>query len=343
MSEATGAGASRPLSVLSLQLGADTGGGGYRLHRAFARHAPTWSVRSMVASQNYIEYPIDLPYRSGSAQRLFEEVDVVHLHNQFAGLSRMERMAERRRRRARPPMVMHHHGTALRGPLDGSTPDDWRAFAAPILAEQQARDAIGVVSTVDLSVLHPALTWMPTPYDLDWLASLRHAGDPARVVVAHAPTSRMVKSTHVFIAAMDRIMARHPHVSYDLIEQVSWNECLRRKAAADVFYDQMILGYGNNAIEAWGMGIPVIAGVEFGEVRERMTHEWGDLPFAEATVDSLEHVIEDMVCDVGLREFYARLGRRHVERFHDERVVVRNFQSVYRRAVQGGVADEEVA
>ena len=61
-----------------------------------------------------------------------------------------------------------------------------------------------------------------------------------------------------------------------------------RKGRADVFVDQMILGYGCNAIEAWGMGIPVIAGVDPEkapsiimqtiplDTRDRMLQLWGD-------------------------------------------------------------------
>ena len=60
-------------------------------------------------------------------------------------------------------------------------------------------------------------------------------------------------------------------------------DVLALKAQADILFDQVILGYGNNAIEAMGMGIPVIAGVQDDNVRRAMLDRWGSLPWYDAT------------------------------------------------------------
>ena len=74
---------------------------------------------------------------------------------------------------------------------------------------------------------------------------------------------------------------------------------MRRKGRADLFVDQVLLGYGCNAIEAWGMGIPVIAGVDPEkakaivkqyippDTRDVMLSIWGELPFYESTEEGL--------------------------------------------------------
>jgi hypothetical protein len=331
---AEGLGSGRALSVLVLSFGADTGGQGVRLAAAFRRHAPDWHVRHSAVSTNYIAYPEDLPYRRGHLQRLYEQADVVHVRNTFSGLRPYERMAARRKPGHKPGLVITHHGTALRGPHAGTTLADWRANAAPLLAEARARGAVALTSTIDLECIAPdALTWSPSPYDLDWLRSFRQPNTDGRIVIGHAPTSRLVKSTHVFERAVARIRERRPNVDVDVIENVTWSQCLARKGRCDLFYDQMILGYGNNAIEAWGMGIPVVAGIADPDVRESMIDRWGELPFAEANETTLEDVLDDLVCDDDLRAFYGRLGASHVKRWHSERAVVPMLQAAYTRAV----------
>ena len=81
---------------------------------------------------------------------------MVHLHNTFQTAKIMEP------RGGKKPAVIHYHGSAFRANPQG------------ILAEQKQRGAIGLVSTLDLFLIAPdELEWLPSPYDLDWLASLR--------------------------------------------------------------------------------------------------------------------------------------------------------------------------
>ena len=111
------------------------------------------------------------------------------------------------------------------------------------------------------------------------------------VRIAHAPTNRAIKSTDALIAVVEAFRAEGLPVELDLIEQVTLGECLARKAAADIYFDQVILGYGCNAIEAWGMGIPVIAGADPWTL-ERMRREFdGRLPFLVATEETIADVL----------------------------------------------------
>jgi glycosyltransferase involved in cell wall biosynthesis len=148
--------------------------------------------------------------------------------------------------------------------------------------------------------------------------------------IAHAPTDRGIKSTAAFLEATDQLKAEGHAIEVDLIEGVTWAECLARKAKADVYFDQVKLGYGNNAIEAWGMGIPVIAGGA-PPTLEEMERRFGNLPFYNATEDTLYAALRAML-DEGIRDEYAQRGQQHVERFHDERLVVEQLKDIYRRA-----------
>lgn len=250
-------------------------------------------------------YPQDTPY--GTARRRWQKADVVHVRQMFA--------AQRHLGAPDRPLVIQHHGTYFR--------EHHRA----LMREQRTRDAIGLAATLDLWAMYPDdLEWLPAPYHLDWLASFRK---PASVLtIAHAPTNRGIKGTDAFLDAMARLKG----VRLLLIEGRDWMDCLRLKGTADIYYDQLALGYGNNAIEAWGMGIPVIAGADpdtLAEYRRR----FGQVPFYEATPDTLEYALRDLISSQNKRDHWGRIGRAHVERWHADEVVVPQLQAIYRRAM----------
>jgi hypothetical protein len=312
------------MNVVNIHAGSDTGGQGIRLKWAFDRHAPGWTyhtVRNPQTSFAYIDYPQDRPW--SEAKDLWADADVVHVINNFRSAALFER------KRGEKPAVVHYQGTSFRtGP--------W-----PLLAEQRKRHAIGLVSTLDLFLIEPSrLEWLPSPYDIDWLWSLRTPINDGKVRIAHAPTNRTIKSTDKLEQAIDRLKREGYPVELELIEKVRWFECLRRKASADIFFDQVKLGYGNNAIEAWGMGIPVIAGGADPTLDE-MERRFGHLPFLHATPDTIYDALRELVESPELRQKYADRGLEHVRRYHAEQVVVEQLKDIYTRAA--GMRGERAA
>jgi len=311
-------------TIFVLPLGADTGGVNHQIVEAF-RNQEGWDVRAMIGGANYIEYPPDLPFDRNLMLQKWREADVVHLSHDFRRLRKIERF-----RLPRRPTVIHYHGTGFRE-------------AAPAhIAEQKAHRAIGLVSTLDLWLLASADTeWLPCPYDLDWLHRQKWLYKPTRaprrpgmVKVVHAPTARKIKSTEAFLRAVEKLQAEGYDLELDLVEGVTWAECLQRKASADIYFDQTILGYGNNAIEAWGMGIPVIAGAQEPTLQE-MRSRFGQLPFYQATESTIYDALKALLQSRDLRTEYGARGLDHVRRFHDQRVVVEQLKEVYGRALAG--------
>lgn len=311
-------------SVLILPLGADTGGVNWQITQAFAGEKD-WSVHSVISAFNYIGYPHDRLFDIHDLSRQWVAADVVHLSHQFYRLRKIERL-----RLPRRPEVIHYHGTGFRENADDH------------IRHQRAHKAIGLVATLDLWLLAPTeTTWLPCPYDLSALATLRNSlCEPLRasqshetVKVAHAPTARKIKGTEAFLAAVQRLQSEGYDLELDLIEKVSWSECLRRKATADIYYDQTQLGYGNNAIEAWGMGIPVIAGASestLAEMRKRFSNE---LPFFQSSEAGIYDSLKALLLSPDLRAEYSERGLNHVRRFHDQKVVVEQLKDVYTRAL----------
>lgn len=303
------------MKVLHLCPGADTGGQSARITAAFRKHAPGWEMRYMAVSQTYLKYPQETPWDVEKARELYRWADVVHHHNRLTLYGAFDEGQ-------RKPTILHHHGSRL------------RENPAAMSREGASIGATQMVSTIDLLDDCPGSTWLPAPFDFDDLQE-RYGGRTRRyppVRVAHAPTNRRVKSTGLILKAAERV-SRRQQLVFDLIEDVPWKVCLSRKSLSHLFIDQLKLGYGNNAIEAWVFGIPVIAGLEEPADRERFLAELdGQIPFYEASETNIETAIEAMVASPELRAEWGAKGLAHAEKYHSDRAVVERLKGIYESA-----------
>jgi hypothetical protein len=310
--------------AFNLSTGADTGGAAIRSVEAFRAEADRteWTLRAMVAASNYIRYPPDLPYSRDELENQYDHADVVHLNHTLHGHTWYD--AEQGK-----PIVLEHHGLhkgAFDIDFDGS-------IAAGIEV-----GAVQIGSTANLELFGPpgTITWAPIPYDLAALRALRQhylqsprhpLGSPIRI--AHAPTNREIKSTAAFLSAIKALKERGVAVEAVLIETKRHSVCLDLKATADIIVDQLKLGYGCNAIEAWWMGLPVVGGIEDPTWRRYMVARWGGMPLVEATEESLASVLFDLVQSSPMRTEYAQKGAEHVARWHSQAGHVAQMSAIY--------------
>jgi len=314
------------MNVLSFTMGSATGGVPIGIARAFANE-PGWNVRSLVSTINYIDYPIDLEWTRQNIVRYWTEADVVHLHHGFLSADKLVVGRYAGRGLHHKPYVVEFHGTGF------------RQDPKPYLDEAKSRNALVLVSTLDLYLLGDT-EWLPQPQDVEKLSRMRQPRDDGKVRICHAPTNRQIKSTDLLIEAVERLQAEGYPVELDLIEHRPWAECLERKAKADIYFDQIILGYGCNALEAWAMGIPVIAGAQ-DETLDEMERRFGHLPFLHATEDTIYDALKELVESPELRAQYGKIGQDYVRRYHDYPVVVEQLKRIYRKAL--GQTQEEAA
>ncbi len=301
--------------VLVLSIGQDTNGNGMRIHQGFERLAPEWQVDLVAIRQSWIQYPEQHggqpSQRRKLAAKLAAEADVLHLFNGLQGWADFDG-------RRGTPVLLHHHGTSFRNDH------------AKIAQGARAIGARQVASTLDLTLLEPDVDWLPAIYSIDELAAIHaeHYQPTERIRIAHAPTNRAVKGTNAVIAAVEQLGER---VDFDLIERVPWAECLKRLALADIVVDQLHLGFGSLAVEAWGMGIPVIAGIAPANeaTRVEMLRRWGALPFVDASPETLPKVLGRLVRSANARSEAAARGNAHALRYHDERVIVPQLIELY--------------
>jgi hypothetical protein len=286
--------------VLILSPGQDTAGIGARLREMLLTHVPGMDVVAVRSSETYLQFPRHLEWSWPQVHQLAERAQLIHIHNHVIIPDLLRYFVDR-------PLVIHHHGTIFR--------DE----PAVMLAAADEYKAVTVVSTLDLTMFRKDIRWLPSPITVDWIASLRakYYQPAEKIRIVHAPTNRAVKDTALFIETIAALKAKGLPVEGMVIEGMPWAECLKMKARhADIFYDQLQLGYGQNALEMWAMGVPVVAGAAPG-YEKIFRARLGDLPYHRATPATLAARLEDLVRNEALRREEAARGHEYVRRWHD--------------------------
>lgn len=278
----------------------DWGGSGYFLSQAVTRHTPHAS-RAFRREHSKLEFPSDITEMSDKAFReMWEWADVIHVHD-VLGMKRRMKLSPK-------PVVITYHGGRYR-----TNPDRYHR-------RDDRQHWLGTVATPDL-----------TSFGLPLLQNCRpDLGDSVNpspeFTVAHAPTNRAYKNTPDVIKACKEL-----NVRLLLIERTPWKECVRLKGQAHVLIDQFRLGYGNNAVEAWSMGMPVISDADE-EHLPLFEQLFGELPFyrpkyklADA-IDALQH-------DHELYDKYAQLGHHHYCMYHAPEAVAARAVTFYEQAI----------
>lgn|GEM_PF-3180860 len=296
------------MKILFFSQTVDTAGLGIGMKRAFDQYGGEHSARHVRCENSWLDYGCDIqwnrddPNQTAEVMRLWTEADCVVLIERPLAASLFP---------PHPNLIVWHLGTWYR--------------RQPELVHSQCQ-AIHAREVVDMHDLmrFGVEDWLPDVIDPEPLAALRadlyHASDVVRI--AHAPTDRAIKSTDVIVDVVDRLSQKYP-ITFDLIERVPNAECLRRKATADIFIDELTLGYGLNALECWSMGIPVVSGVANPDTEWAMRRNFVELPFVNATRETLERQVEELIVSETMRRAWGIVGRRHVEAFHTPQALVR--------------------
>jgi hypothetical protein len=175
--------------------------------------------------------------------------------------------------------------------------------------------------------------WLPgasfLPYAAVDPAAIRPGPPPGReeLVVAHAPTDRVIKGTQHVIEAVDALCHEGVPIRLDLVEGVTRDVALERLAAADLLVDQLMLGwYGTVAVEAMALGRPVLSYIREDEPED---NPFGtELPIIRTTPATLVDDLRELSVDHGRLRELGVAGRAFVEEHH-------NPVSIARQALTG--------
>jgi glycosyltransferase involved in cell wall biosynthesis len=172
----------------------------------------------------------------------------------------------------------------------------------------------------DLGALLPAASFLPYA-NVDPFSVVPVPPELQRneVVVAHAPTDRVLKGTDHVIDAVASLRAQGVPVRLELHENLTHVEVLERIRAADIVVDQLVMGwYGGVAVEAMALAKPVVCFIDedgnpFGE----------RLPVVRSSPATLAESIRELVLDPQGRREIGLACRRFAEQEHDPRRVAR--------------------
>jgi hypothetical protein len=136
------------------------------------------------------------------------------------------------------------------------------------------------------------------------------------LVVAHAPTDRVIKGTRHVIEAVDALRDDGVAIRLDLVEGVTRHAALERLAQADLLVDQLMLGwYGTVAVEAMALGRPVLSYIREDEPED---NPFGaDLPIVRTTPTTLADDLRALSANRDRRGELSVAGRAFVEQHHD--------------------------
>jgi glycosyltransferase involved in cell wall biosynthesis len=170
--------------------------------------------------------------------------------------------------------------------------------------------------------------WLPgasfLPYAAVDPAALWPVAPPHQeeLVVAHAPTDRVIKGTQHVIEAVDVLRDEGVGIRLDLVEDVTRDVALERLAAADLLVDQLMLGwYGTVAVEAMALGRPVLSYVCEDEPED---NPFGaELPIVRTTPATLVDDLRALFADRDRLRELGVAGRAFVEQHHDPVAIAR--------------------
>ena len=152
-----------------------------------------------------------------------------------------------------------------------------------------------------------------------------------RVRIVHAPTQQVAKGSRYVLAALERLKDEFPgRVELVVVEGRPHEEALRIFATADLFIDQVLIGwYGAAAVEAMKMAIPVVAFVNPAHLARTPARFAADLPVISAGPFDLVETLRPLLREPERLTELGSRSRAFVERWHDPRRLATISAAVY--------------
>jgi len=314
---------------------ADMAGAGYCLAHGLNKLKGQSAV-SLRANNNYIDYPTITEmryYREETCRKMVYDADVVVLHTcikpYFTGLHLdAEHMKHQKK-------LLYFHGT------------DLRTYGREIIKQATTEFGEGgfkiVVSTPDLLRIVPEAQWLPVARPIgelkqrymvcgqDHRALKAFDGDIRKIVVAHAPTSKERKGSALFYRIITELILNNPMIEYQVVQNFTWDQCLRVLARTDVYYDQHLIGaYGLAGVEASIFKAAVFCRLD-PDVIEVMAREFPSVknPFIQWQDDQdLREKSKMLTENVSLARKFGLKGYEYAKVVHDEKAVAERFLKI---------------
>jgi len=185
-----------------------------------------------------------------------------------------------------------------------------------VIPQIDAISDLNVTVEYDHLKLHPNIHHIFFPFDASKFEPLPYR-DEKIIQIGHAPTNRAAKGSDVIIPIVRELEKNYP-VQLILIENLPFQEALRRKADCHIFIDQIgDLGYGINSLESLAMGIPTCSCLAPG-----FEEHYPDHPFIVIDAENLKSRLISLIQDKQLQIEKSSEGTEWVKKYHDPIKVV---------------------
>ncbi|MFF0265535.1 glycosyltransferase [Kribbella sp. NPDC004536] len=327
---------------------ANFAGQGTRWARAFEQRVPTAKATSFAFFRGVLDYPVDYgvparTYRRNHRWRLNFYNHVVRNYTHvlleaarpiFGPLHGPDGSFEIPHLLTKGLQVgLIAHGSDVRVPSRHAESEPWSPFPdledeTVELLERNATRAVELftsypgnvyVSTPDLLDYVPNATWCPVIVDVGTWRSDAPVLEHDKPVVAHAPSKSAMKGSELIDPIMRRL-AEQGLITYRRVEGVDPADMPAVYRDADIVLDQFRIGsYGVAACEAMAAG-RIVVGHIAQHVRDRVAADTGlELPIVDATPDTVEQVVRDLIANRERGRELAARGPAYVEKVHDGR------------------------
>jgi glycosyltransferase involved in cell wall biosynthesis len=220
------------------------------------------------------------------------------------------------------------------------TPESDTAKRMLIATFARFADRIYTLNPDLLHILPEGTQFLPyAQIDLDeWVPSSHRETARDVPLVVHAPTHRGVKGTRFILDAVERIKAEGVPLDFAVVEGLSQNHAKRLYEQADLFVDQLLLGwYGAVAVELMALGKPVVCYIRREELQLVPKEMRNDLPIIQATSNSVYHVLKEWITAGHTRRVEQGLrGRHYVERWHNPERIAGELKQAYEAILASG-------
>lgn len=228
-------------------------------------------------------------------------------------------------------VAMLAHGSDLRSPERHRSGDRWSpfleegwtqaaAFETATADHRRILEEIAApvfVATPDLLLDWPEATWLPIVVDPRPWAGADVPLQRERPLVVHAPSSAVIKGSDLIEPIVSRANDAGL-IEYRRVEGVPSSAMPALYREADVVLDQFRIGnYATAAIEAMAAG-RIVVGHVHDQVRDHVKAVTGlEVPVVQATVDTLDAVLADIVERPDHYRAIAATGPAFAARVHD--------------------------
>lgn len=311
----------------------DMAGAGYTLSHALNKRDDVQAI-NIRAANNYINYPtiVDVKfYDRESCTKMILNADVIVFHTAVTPYLSAYKLDPKQLRDKKK--LLYFHGS------------DCRYYGKQIM--QQADEAFNgnfetLVSTPDLLESVPTAHWLPvarsfseikTRYGLcgqDHKALNALGGKAPKVTLGHAPTNQERKGSALFFKVITEMIQKNPLVEYQVIQNMTWDNCLRAMSTINVFYDQHLIGaYGLAAIEASIFKAAVFCKLNT-QVHDVIEKETGfSNPFIQwETEEEIRERSATLIASEKLRRQFGKAAHDYGKAVHDEAPVSEKFLKI---------------